>query len=116
MKKPTNFCVIFQVDNTKYCYELTMFDSVIQEENLYSQEVDKEAEAVFERDEEGVYLCSELECVDIDRMNESLPLLSYITIFKDIEIKDVYTKHQLENGLKKELGRFNSGCDTAGRN
>lgn len=164
LKKPTDFCVVFQVSNTKYCYELKIFDSVIQEENLYSQQMNNEAEAVFERDEEGVYLCPEIEGTDIDRLNESLPLLSYIAIFKDIEIidkaasfflnmqiinfdnptqdrkifvkslemdkkriinvlrsmgieicdirveydnegnvKEIYTKHRLENGLKKEI-------------
>jgi AAA15 family ATPase/GTPase len=43
---------------------------------------------VFERDKEGVYLCEELEGIDIENMNESLPLFSYIAMLKNIPVID----------------------------
>lgn len=85
--KPTKYNILFQVDEYKYRYEFEIKNEDIIVENLY-MENNKTVEAVFERDEEGVYLCEELEGIDIENMNESLPLLSYIAIFKNIPIID----------------------------
>lgn len=38
---------------------------MIYEENLYIEDDNGEFDAIFERDEEGVYLCDELSSVDI---------------------------------------------------
>lgn len=86
--KPTEYSILFQVEKYKYRYEISMHNDLIQTENLYFETDDGEIEAVFERDFEGVYLCDELDGLDIDNMNESLPLLSYISMFKNIEIVD----------------------------
>lgn len=85
---PTSFCILFSVDSVKYRYELWVKESVIIEENLYYENTEGIADAVFERDREGIYLCDELEGVDIERINDGLPVLSYIALFKDIEIID----------------------------
>lgn len=85
--KPTNYSILFQVDEFKYRYEIARHNDLILEENLYIEREDDIA-AVFERDAEGVYLCEELEGFDIENMNESLPLLSYISMFKNLEIID----------------------------
>ena len=87
-KAPTAFSILFSMDTVKYRYELSSKESFIVEENLYYEKGDGTVDAVFERDEEGVYLCDELEGVDIEKMNDSLPILSYIALFKDIEIID----------------------------
>ncbi len=161
--KPTCYSVLFEVDECKYRYELKSFKDTITEENLYIEK-DGIADALFGRDLESVYLCEELEGVDIENINEGLPLLSYIGMFKNIEkidnvlrffyhiqtinfdnptsdrtifvksierdkkrilnvvqsmgidicdirieyeddgkVKEVYTKHKLENGAHKEL-------------
>ncbi len=128
---------------------------------------------LFERDLESVYLCEELSGFDIENLNEGLPLLSYISIFKNIEkidrairfffniqtinfdtprqdrkifvksleqdkkrilnviqsmgidicdvrieyeedggVKEIYTKHQLENGKVKELNFYEESSGT----
>lgn len=85
---PTAFNILFSLDNIKYRYELSLKESLIIEENLYCEKKDGIVDAVFERDDEGVYLCDELEGVDIEKMNDGLPILSYVALFKDIEIID----------------------------
>lgn len=161
---PTEYSILFQVKDCKYRYELKTREDAVIEENLYMEDSNGNYDALFERDEESVYLCDELNGVDIENMNEGLPLLSYIGIFKNIEtidnalrffysiqtidfdmptrdrrifikalerdkkrvlnviqsmgiditdvrieyeedgkVKEVYTKHRLENGVYKEL-------------
>lgn len=85
---PTSFNILFSMDSTKYRYELRMKDTLVVEENLYYEKANGTIDAVFERDDEGVYLCDELEGIDIEKMNDGLPILSYIALFKDFEIID----------------------------
>lgn len=87
--KPTVFSILFVVNEKKYRYEIALKDENIIEENLYLEEIkDGEVRAVFERDTESVYLCDELENLDIDNLNGNLPLISYISMFKDLDIVD----------------------------
>lgn len=51
-------------------------------------ENDGKIEVIFERDKESIYMCDQLESVDLENMNESLPILSYIAMFKDIDFID----------------------------
>ena len=85
--KPTKYRLLFGVEDYKYCYEFEQKNEDIIVENLY-MEKDNAVSAVFERDKEGVYLCEELKGVDVENMNESLPLLSYIAMFKNIPVID----------------------------
>lgn len=85
--KPTKYRLLFGVEEYKYCYEFEQKNEDIIVENLY-MEKDNVVSAVFERDKEGVYLCEELKGVDVENMNESLPLLSYIAMFKNIPVID----------------------------
>lgn len=87
-KLPTEYSVLFQIEDNKYRYELKINKDSIIEENLYMQDSAGDFDALFERDEEGVYLCDELYGLDIENMNESLPLLSYIGMFKNIDTID----------------------------
>lgn len=82
---PTDYSILFQVDEHKYRYELSTKDATVIEENLYMENEDGDTDALFERDDEGIYLCEELENLDIENLNEGLPLLSYIGMFKNIE-------------------------------
>lgn len=85
---PTEFNIMFSSDSVKYRYELKLKESYIVEENLYYEKSDGTVDAVFERDEAGVYLCDELAEVDIETMNENLTILSYVALLKNIEIID----------------------------
>lgn len=85
--RPTEYSVLFQVDEFKYRYEIACHNDNIFKENLYLESKGN-VDAVFERDEEGIFLCDEIKGLDVEKMNESLPLLSYISMFKDIEVID----------------------------
>lgn len=87
--KPTIFSILFQNNGKKYRYELSIREEKIQEENLYWENLESgEINAVFERDESGIYLCDELQGIDIDQLNDSLPVISYISMFKNIRLID----------------------------
>ncbi|MDO4336970.1 MAG: AAA family ATPase [Eubacteriales bacterium] len=87
--KPTVFSILFLIKGKKYRYELTIKNKNICEENLYLKEIkDGDLRAVFERDEDGIYLCEELANMDINNLNGNLPLISYISMFKDLDIVD----------------------------
>lgn len=80
---------MFGINNKKYRYELAVIKDSVTEENLFMEMLGKdEVLSVFERDERGIYLSEELEGIDIEKMNEGLPLLSYISLFKDLEVID----------------------------
>lgn len=81
---PTEYSILFQVENDRYRYDLKIFKGAITEENLYIEDENGVADALFERDTEAVYLCDELKNIDVENMNDGLPLLSYIGIFKNI--------------------------------
>ena len=82
---PTEYSILFEIAKNQYRYELKVKKGTILEENLYIKDSEEKFDAIFERDEEGVYLCNELNGFDIENMNESLPLLSYIGMFKNIQ-------------------------------
>ena len=84
-KNPTEYSILFEIAKNQYRYELKVKKGTILEENLYIKDSEENFDALFERDEEGVYLCDELNGFDIENMNESLPLLSYIGMFKNIQ-------------------------------
>ena len=75
-KNPTEYSILFEIAKNQYRYELKVKKGTILEENLYIKDSEENFDALFERDEEGVYLCDELNGFDIENMNESLPLLS----------------------------------------
>lgn len=81
---PTEYSILFQVDHSRYRYDLKILKGAITEENLYIEDENGVADALFERDTEAVYLCDELKNIDVENMNDGLPLLSYIGIFKNI--------------------------------
>lgn len=86
---PTKFGIFILINDKKYKYELSILNSKIQEENLFLENLaNGEIYSVFERDSDGIYLCEEIKGVDIDKINEGLPLLAYISLFKDVEIID----------------------------
>lgn len=86
---PTEFSVLFKVKDKKYRYELSVFRDIIQQENLFMESLNtREVMSVFERDTEAIYMCEEIENIDIENLNEGLPLISYISMFKNIDIID----------------------------
>lgn len=95
--KPTNYSILFQVNRNKYRYELSVFKNAIAEENLFLEKLDSgELESVFERDSDGIYLSESIDKIDIEKLNEGLPLISYIFLFKNFEVIDEVIKYFLD--------------------
>lgn len=85
---PTQFSILFRSGSYKYRYELSVKHGVITEENLYVEDRRGKVDSLFERDERGLYLSKELKGIDVDNLNEGLPLLSYAGMFKNIALID----------------------------
>lgn len=87
--EPTSFSVLFAEGDHKYRYELEILKGTICNENLFYENLaTKELLSIFERDTEEIYLDESLKSVDIAQINESLPVLTYIAMFKNIEYID----------------------------
>ena len=87
--EPTSFSVLFAEGDHKYRYKLEILKSTICNENLFYENLaTKELLSIFERDTDGIYLDDSLKSVDIAQINEYLPVLTYIAMFKNIEYID----------------------------
>jgi len=88
-KEPTRFEISFRTDGKEYKYQLYLLKNEVFEENLFVKDLKTdEPEVLFERDHDGIYLGSALESIDVDNIKSSIPLLSYISITKNIETID----------------------------
>lgn len=86
-EKSIKYNILFEIEGYKYRYEFEILKEDISVENLYMEKAGK-VEVIFERDNESVYMCSQLEGIDLENMNGSLPILSYIAMFKNIDFID----------------------------
>lgn len=84
---PIAFDILFRTKQNEYRYQLCMLKGEVVEENLYMRELSgKDAQIVFERNQEDSYLGNILEKITADKIKSSIPLLSYIAITYDIDI------------------------------
>jgi uncharacterized protein len=87
--EPIQFEISFRINGKEYKYQLYLLKSEVIEENLFIKNIKtNEPEIVFERDKDGIYLGKGLESIDVNNIKLSIPLLSYISITKNIEIID----------------------------
>lgn len=87
--EPTEFSILFSLENHKYRYELSLLKNVIYEENLFLEDLKTgNMYSIFERDREEIYVNDQLQSIDIDKINDSLPIISYISMFKNIDVID----------------------------
>ncbi len=88
--KPTQFDISFRTNGKEYKYQLNISKGEIIEENLFFRDIlhNSKPEIVFERDKDGIYLGDALENIDINNIKISIPLLSYISITRSIELID----------------------------
>lgn len=90
---PTKFDILFSVKGQKIRYQLSMIKKRIVEENLYVQETGTDdVKLIFERSEVECILGEEVEDIPVEKVNDTLPLLSHIAINYDIEIIDTVVK------------------------
>ena len=66
---------------------------MIYEENLFFEDLETgDMCSIFERDREEIYLDERLKSIDIEQINESLPIISYISMLKNIAVIDEVVK------------------------
>lgn len=77
--QPTEFEILFRINDQEYDYQLKVKDHLVLEENLFCRHLsDSEYDVVFDRDHEGVYLGSLIEQVDVAALNDDTPMLSFL--------------------------------------
>lgn len=70
--KPTKFSILYQIEAYKYKYEINSLNNYICEENLFLEDLQtNDFYSIFERDEDGIYLCDEIGQMDVDKINDS---------------------------------------------
>lgn len=93
--EPTSFDILFRISNREYRYQLSMIHNEIVEENLYMQPIGKEPKIVFERSSDDCYLGDIFTGIEVNKLRNSMPLLSHLAITYDIaEIDDVVSWFQ----------------------
>lgn len=81
------------MENHKYRYEISLLNNMIYEENLFFEDLETgDMCSIFERDREEIYLDERLQSIDIEQINESLPIISYISMLKNIAVIDEVVK------------------------
>lgn len=86
---PTKFDIMFWAKGSKWHYQLSMIQNRIISENLYTQKAGTdEVRLIFERSEEECILGEEIEDIAVEKVNDTMPLLSHIAINYDIESVD----------------------------
>ncbi len=85
-EQPLSFDIMFRVKGRQYKYEFSCVHNKIVEENLYQLVVgEKDVSIIFERSTEECVLGTELEGVPIEKLKDTMPLLTHTAINYDIE-------------------------------
>lgn len=85
--QPIEFEILFRTRGYEYKYQLHILHGEVLEEYLFMKNLKlNRLEVVFERDRDGIYLGDVLEDINVNKIKPSLPLLSHISISKDIDI------------------------------
>lgn len=86
---PTTFDILFRQTNKEYRYQLSLLHDVIVEENLYMRVIgNSNAVIIFERSENDCYLGDSLQGIAVEKVKNTMPLISHIAINYDIEVVD----------------------------
>lgn len=86
---PTSFDILFRVDDREYRYQISLIQDKITEENLYMKFIGKEEGAIiFERSDSDYNLGEILEGIAVEKLKNTMPLISHIAINYEIDIID----------------------------
>ena len=86
---PTQFDILFRTGNKEYKYQLSLLHNVILEENLYMKVIgEPDATIIFERTENDCYLGESLTGIAVEKLKNTMPILSHISINYNIEVID----------------------------
>lgn len=88
--KPTSFDLLFRRGERQFRYQLSLLYGKVIEENLYVQTVgEKKVTLVFERSEEECILGEDIEDISVEKVSNTMPLLTHICMNYDIEVIDI---------------------------
>lgn len=86
---PSIFDILFRINNKEFKYQLHLLHNEIIEENLYMREIGQEdAEIIFERSKEGLFLGNHLNEITKGKLKGSMPLLSHLASNYEIDVID----------------------------
>ena len=86
---PTKFDILFRTGDKEYKYQLSLLQNEIIEENLYMRIIGKpDAVIIFERAKDDCYLGESLQGIAVEKLKNTMPLISHISVNYDIKIID----------------------------
>lgn len=78
-QSPMEFDVLFRILDREYEYQLKITETQVVEENLFGRELSAgEFDVLFDRDNEGVFLCEAWEQTDVSSLTDETPLLYFL--------------------------------------
>ena len=84
---PSWFEILFRTGGYQFKYQISVKHSLITEENLYMQPVgQEEVYIMFERNQEECVLGEEIEGIAVEKVSDSMPLLTHIAINYDVDL------------------------------
>lgn len=87
--RPIRFEIMFRAKGTEYQYEISILRNEIIKENLYYRIIgEKNVIIVYERTEEECIVGEDIEFVSVEKLKNSLPLLSHIANSYDVGVID----------------------------
>ncbi|MBQ5473966.1 MAG: ATP-binding protein [Lachnospiraceae bacterium] len=86
--EPSAFSVLFQKNNIKYRYEISVLDDRIVGEGLYVQRNENDVETIFERDWDDISISERIQIPMDINVNKNLPFLVYLGMLLDLEEVD----------------------------
>lgn len=89
IEEPSEFEVFFRSKGVEYKYILRLQQNVIIYESLFKQKINsKKASKIFVRDRkmDSIDVCQQLKSLEVTGVSETMPLLSYVKILKEIEV------------------------------
>lgn len=95
-RSPMEFDMLFRIGEDEYEYQLKLLQNVVLEENLFGRSLeDASFDVLFDRDQDGVFLCEVWENTDVSLLTDEMPLLYFLgTHIKDPQIHDILTYFQ----------------------
>lgn len=92
-RSPVEFDMLFRIGEDEYEYQLKLLQNSVLEENLFGRSLDDDSfDVLFDRDQDGVFLCEAWEHTDVSLLSDETPLLYFLgTRVKDSQIHAVLT-------------------------
>lgn len=86
---PIEFEIQFRTKDTEYRYEISILKNEITRENMYYRPLGKEDVMImFERTKEDCIIGEDIEFISVEKVKDSLPLLSHLASSYDIGMID----------------------------